>query len=272
MTAFVPSRSNRAAIRVGSRRLSQIARNRSPLFAATASFALLAGGTAHAGVLLDTTLTGINPRTGSDLAAHVVFTNTGNSLTLELTNVGDPAQAPSDVLTGLFWNMSASPSMATQSANLTDTLSKQPPDGILHAAGNDNLGKQWGYGSFDSPVYGVTEYGIGAAGFGLFGKGSFDKPGANVHGVDYGIVNGLAANANGGLRGPLVSNSLTFQWSGLDSVPTISDLHVQYGSGLNEPTLAAAFVPEPAVASISVLGAGALTLARRRRRGAREHV
>jgi hypothetical protein len=263
MPAFVPH-ARRAEIRNDS---SRAGFNRFALLATAAGLALLGGATAGASadVLIDTTLSGVNPRTGSDLAAHVVFTSSGDTLTLQLTNVGDPAQAPSDVLTGLFWNVNGSPKMSTSSAKLSDTLSKQPPDGVLHPVGNDNLGKQWGYGSFASPVYGVDEYGIGAAGFGLFGKGSFDKPGVNVQGVSYGIVNGLGDHANGGLNVPLVSNSLTFQWTGLDGDSVISDLHAQYGSNLSETTLAAGFVPEPAATSVLVLGAGVLTLARRRR-------
>lgn len=243
---------------------------RVPSLAVAAGLALLlSGGAGYADVVLDATLSGVNPRTGSDLAAHVVFSSSGDTLSLELTNVGDPAQAPSDVLTGLFWNMSdpGNSSLSASSAQLSgNSAGKQPPT-ILHAAGNDAVGKQWGYGSFSKPVYGVDQYGIGAAGFGLFGKGSFDNPGSNVHGVDYGLVNGLSGTANGGLNVPLVSNSLTFTWTGISGIPAITDLEAQFGSNLNEPHLSAGVAPEPTLAGLLVFAGGVAMLRRRRPRG-----
>jgi hypothetical protein len=238
------------------------ARNRSAFVAAALALAMIGGAMAagaDAAVILDTTLTGVNPRTGNDLAAHVVFSSSGNTLTLNLTNVGDPASAPNDVLTGLFWNLSGNPQLSPSSATLTGG-----GDSIVHSDGDNSLGKHWGFASFANSAFGVDKYGIGAAGFGLFGKGSFASPGANVQGVSYGLINGLGDDANGGLKVPLVSNSMTFQWSGLSSVPVISDVHAQFGSGLDETRLAASPVPEPGAASLLVLSAGAMLTRRRR--------
>jgi hypothetical protein len=231
---------------------------------AAAGFGLLCATHARADVLFDQTFTGTNAHTGNDLAAHVVFTSSGNTLTLELTNVGDPAEAPSDVLTGLFWNMGGDEKMSASYAGLSNPTGKTPPDTMLNVSGPADLGKQWGYGSFNPPVFG-DHYGVGAAGFGLFGKGSFDKPGKNVQGVDYGIVNGLGDHPNNGLmKGALASNSITFEWTGLTTLPTISDVHVQYGSSLSESTLS--FVPEPTSVGVIALAACATTLIRRRPR------
>src|SRR5262245_53525425 len=102
-------------------------------FVAAAAFGLLCTAHSRAGVLLDQTFTGTNASTGNALAAHVVFTSSGDTLTLELTNVGDPAEAPSDVLTGLFWNMTGNETtMSASYAGLSNPAGKTPPDTMLN--------------------------------------------------------------------------------------------------------------------------------------------
>src|SRR6476469_6674226 len=80
--------------------------------------ALLANA-ARGSVILDTTLNGVSPMTGKDLSAHVVFSTKNSDLTVVVTNLGDAAEAPSDVLTGVFFNISTNPTLTPSSLDFT---------------------------------------------------------------------------------------------------------------------------------------------------------
>ena len=229
------------------------------------------------------TLTG----TGTDgLQASVTFdsvvVSSTHYLQVTLTNTGTyDASRPTDILTGVFFNIEGSnPTLTRFSATLApgSTVKNIDPDPT-------NLGGEWAYKAGLS--VGEFTRGISSSGLGLFGPG--DRfPGLNLQGPDdpdgiqYGITTQNdpddtgAGNDNGGLLGKqMARNSVVFLLGGIgagfDASAAIFEVRFQYGTSLTEPSFESDYrgrstrVPQPASLALLVFGAlgAALVVSRR---------
>ncbi len=203
---------------------------------------------------------------GSGLSAEAMFTLSGGTLTIVLTNTGSPAVVPADGLTGLFWNSLTTLSTTGASATITGGSS------LLNCTGatptctpSTNVGGEFAYASsgFPSPF----NQGISSAGFSIFGSGNLNgsnlqDPNA-VDGINFALVNGLAGNANNKITGvPTIDNSVTFVFTGLSSTLDLTNVGFQYGTVLTDPNLK---VAEPGSLALLVSGLfGLVGLVRKR--------
>jgi len=199
-----------------------------------------------------------------NLSASVDFTNVGGNLVVTLTNTSTfDVLVPADVLTAVFFDMSASlsPSSAVLNGGSQVIYGAQPTGGIV--------GGEWQYlaGLTGAPD-GATK-GISSAGFGLFGSPNFPGPDldspAAIDGLNYGILSAedITATGNTGVTGePLIKNSVVFTLSGTFDLASIENVSFQYGTALDEPNIK---VPEPVTIvglGFALLGLGAIATRR----------
>jgi hypothetical protein len=221
--------------------------------------------------------------TGSSgsLAASVTFDIVAGNLVVTLTNTSaSDVLVPSDVLTGVFFNVSGNPALTRLSGLLAGgstvfyDAQGQPVGGVI--------GGEWSY------LNGLSQYsansGISSAGLGIFGPGNLFpgpdlEPPTSPDGVQYGLLSAgdNTGTGNGGITGSggLIKNSAQFT---LDNLPAgftlafIDRVTFQYGTALTEPSIPGGCidctfqVPEPE--SLALVGLGLLTLAFMRRRRA----
>ena len=185
---------------------------------------------------------------GTGLSAAADFNIVGPNLTLTLTNTGSAdANAPGQVLTAVFFNITPTSTLTPVSALLgpTSTVVYDPQG---QPAGG-NVGGEWAYGNFlaSTNPFNATQ-GVSSAGFGLFGQANFNGPDLEsptaVNGVQYGILPAgwVPAGDNGGLTGsggliaPNGGNpSVVFNLSGLPTTGgVISNVFFQYGTAFGE--------------------------------------
>ena len=217
-------------------------------------------GTASATILAD------------DGASKVDFAVSGTNLVVTLTNYGPAVDVPSNILTGVFFNMPGNVDLGEVSALLSGgstvlNSATQPAGGVVGGewAYKNNLG---GNSSVQAFFPGTNE-GISSSGLGVFGNATF--PGVNlagpnaVDGMQYGIISGIAGNANAAITSnPLVQNAVQFTLSGVSAsfnVLNITHVGFQYGTALGEHK-----VPEPG--TLLLLGSGLMGIALYRRRRA----
>lgn len=185
---------------------------------------------------------------------------TDDKLVVHLTNVGPGgANVPSDILTGVYFDVEDNPSLSPVSASvpkgsyiLNRTDLSQPT----------NVGGEWdfrGNGGWTPKIGGVfnpefafsQRYGISAAGLSIFGHGSFNGPDLNppskpngsidttkpIQGMDYGIISKVGAKPNNGMIDePLIVNEVVFTLNGYNG-GMISNVSFQYGTAANEPRI-----------------------------------
>lgn len=211
----------------------------------------------------------------SSLDATVIFQRSGSDLLVTLINSSSAdVMTPEDVLTGVFFDI-AGPglSLAAQSATL-DTGSvvrwgaSEPGGGV---------GGEWAFRSGLSGAPGGTAYGISAAGLGLFGPHEA-FPGANLHaqngpqGLNYGLLSAaddpLTGNTPVTGQFPLIQSGVVFTLSGLPEefdLASITNVNVQYGTSLSEPSFITPIISVPAPTAGAGLACGVLLVMRRRR-------
>jgi len=206
--------------------------------------------------------------TGSDSfgrAASATFDTSGTNFLVTLTNTSSAdVLVPTDVLTGVFFNISGDPTLGRTSAVLNSGSTVfYDPDG--QPAGGV-VGGEWAYNAdvTSASLPGVNQ-GISATGLGIFGP-SNRFPGANladnqnVGGLDYGILSAgdNSATGNGGVTGSggLIRNSVVFTLSGLPTgfnpLTSVRNVFFQYGTNLSEPRIAGTATSTPNPNSQSV--------------------
>lgn len=208
--------------------------------------------------------------TDGDRSASAEFQRSGSNLIVTLTNTSTAdALVPTDILTGVFFELSGDPSLTRTSALV--------PIGSSVFVGNTGtdvtpadrvVGGEWAYRHtiVELPPF---NGGISSTGLDIFGP--FDRfPGDNLQGpespagVQYGITSAAddLSTGNGGISGEhLIKNSVVFTLSGFDSEPDAVFLSVafQYGTSLDEPRFTVN-VPEPgtlvlaAIAGLALVG------------------
>ncbi len=225
-------------------------------------------GTSQAAIVFNA----VNPNDAT-LTAKATFDVIGGQLVVVLEATGSAADDNAEVLTGLLWvdddTDGYAPDDATSEALILN-------DGTAFA-GTDETEDSWRYQDPTSPpAHADFTDGLGAAGLsGAFGPdGNFGSSGNNVGGVDWGIVNGVAAGF-GGNQEPFADDSVTFTFDDLDGLDlaglNIRSVRFNWGSGFNvrdnnpgDPGNPP--VPEPSALIVwSLLGlvAGGYKLARR---------
>jgi len=216
--------------------------------------------------------------TGSDasgLAASATFDVVGSNLVITLTNIGIDPAVPSDVLTGLFFDVAGNPALLAGSAVL-GSGSFVTNGGTTDAGGS--VGGEWAYKSSADFAYGAS-YGVSSVGLGLFGPSDLFG-GTNLAGTvspgsdDYGITSAAdsTANDNPKIAGlALINDSVVLTLTGLpggfNPLSSISNVTFQYGSDLTDTHVGGESpdpVPEPT--TLVLLGTGMAVSAFRARK------
>lgn len=261
-------------------------------FAVFGALLLSVGTRAEAGYLV--TLSGSNTYkdTNHPLAASAEFALVGGKLQITLSNtyarrydatVGQIV--PSDILTGLFFDVAGTPTLTYDSAGLA------PGSAFVNGSGDSDLriptspGGGWGFRQSSSslaPANGIAQhYVLGTAGWGILNG----NPTNGVGNLEYGLVNPgyQSGDGNTGVNSNvLIKSSIVFVLGGSlsgDLASMIQNVRFQYGTALNEPALLNSpppttageqripAVPEPtSIALAGFAGVGMAVRAWRRRR------
>src|SRR5262249_35241155 len=192
-------------------------------------------------------------------SASATFTQTGDTLTLTLTNTGGDVSDPTQVLTGIFFNLAGDPTLGKTSALLGagSTVLFAPASavtGSLSPAGPD-VGGEWAY------LSGLNQYsanqGISSAGLGIYGAGDRFRTDSNLEGPDspdglqYGITSGSDNPSTGNVAvtgsNALIQKSVVFKFSGATGLTAaeLSDVTFQYGTALDDVSFHGSAVPVP---------------------------
>lgn len=211
--------------------------------------------------------------------ARFVFDDSGATTTLDvqLRNVGGTDERGNQWLTGLFFDLAGSPTLAYSglggdAVDGFNDLVDRDLDPYAPVNGED-AAHYWGLAQdAQTNLAGVggQAYALHAAGFHGLGTGVLDEvPGVTTGvGRDGGIVNG-AANIPGNVD-PYVFGGLwlTFDLGDYDlSAAAISNVLFHYGTDASQPGFAGdvtAVVPVPPAAALGVVGLGVVGLRRRR--------
>jgi hypothetical protein len=236
------------------------------LFSALLAGLLFHPQPARAGLLFSGS--GYNPEAGAAASGTALFSVSGDTLTLVLTNTTQPrTAAQGNALTGVAFDIDpGSPALTlvgialTPGSSIWTSRTSSNTAGPLAGSWTDVLG--------GSPS---GEYGIATTGFGgAFRGGSITRGNASP---DYGIVaDGTFPGPFGGSRFPFIQRSLTFTFTGASGlsegdVGNVKLLFGGDGSGVVDATPTTASNPEPSTLALTLLGALGLAGwgARRRR-------
>jgi len=201
-------------------------------------------GVAAADQIFQTSAGAVNPLTGQPVSATADFSQSGNTLTLTLTNTLLGIQSAGQLLTGITFTLSDGTGVTLNSQ--TGDLIQIATNGSITDLGTLALG--WGFGStgtntFESWVIctgGVTASATPSEG--IIGPGPF--PGSN---------NGNSIDGNGP-HNPFVNQTATFTFTAPRN-ETVSDVTFQFG------TTPGGAVPTPEPSTLLLLGTGLCALA-----------
>jgi hypothetical protein len=194
---------------------------------------------------------------GTGLAASVLFDNSvSGSLKITLSNIGGDVLVPADVLTAVFFNLGAGPSLVqvdavvgTASSIVFDVAG--PP--ATYGPGTQ-VGGEWGYSAALSGAPLGVNAGISSSGLGgVFGAPTFPNSNGDLEGpaaldgMQYGLLSAVddLGTGNSPVTGDnaFIKNSVIFSFSttGIFDTSRISNVSFQYGTALDEPNI----VPPP---------------------------
>lgn len=215
--------------------------------------------------------------TNGSRSATVAFSKSGPSnLIVDLTNTSmADALVPTDILTGVFFEMVGNPLLSRISATVPvgDEVRLGGTGAIITPA-DRVVGGEWAYKN------GITEVppnneGISSSGLTIFGPSNLFpgpdlEPPISPDGIQYGITTAgdNLLTGNGGITGTgLIKKSVHFVLSGFTSQPdaVIASVYFQYGTALDEPGFVGGDVPEPASAVLFSFGAIAVLAYRKRK-------
>ena len=216
--------------------------------------------------------------TNGTRSASAEFARSGANLIVTLTNTSTAdATVPTDILTGVFFEIAGNPLLARTSAIIPlGSAVLVGGTGVDVTPVDRVVGGEWAYLNNLSQVP-LANSGISSSGLGIFGP--HDRfPGPNLQGpaspagVQFGITSALdnLLTGNGGLSGEyLIKSSVVFTLAGYSGEPDADISHVlfQYGTALDEPRLTG-HTPEPSSLVMLAFGIGGLAAFRYRRRKA----
>jgi len=214
------------------------------------------------------------------LAATAHFVTSGTTLTLTLTNTGSASVDPASVLANVLFNCSGCGTLTAVSAI---TSGATVENGVQISPSGSPVGGEWAL------IQSGTSFQVASSG--ANGAGASDPrfpPGTNlegppsgeVDGIQYGIANSIAANANTGVTGVAITLHdvvFTLTCSQNCGSATFSNVVFQYGTAANEPSFGGTgssdqggqnLVPEPT--SLLLFGSGLAMTAYRARRKNRQ--
>jgi hypothetical protein len=203
--------------------------------------------------------------TSGSKSATAEFVRTGSNLVVTLTNTSTAdATVLTDILTGVFFNITGDPALSRISAMLPLTSSVFVGNSNMDATPADRVvGGEWAYQHTAAAP--PNNGGVSSSGLGVFGGGDL-FPGSNLQGpgspdgVQYGLTSAgdNLLTGNGGLNGEhLIKNSVIFTLGGFNSEPDAVILGVafQYGTDLSEPRVTGFLVPEPGSFALAISAA-----------------
>lgn len=185
-------------------------------------------------------------------SAQVDFARSGSNLIVTLTNTStSDAMDPTDILTGVFFNIPSNPALTRTSAMApVSSPVVEIGTGTDVTPGDRVLGGEWAY--LNGLSVGGNNQGISSSGLGIFGPPNL-FPGPDLvsptspDGVNLGITTAgdNVLTGNGGISGQWLSkNSVVFTLGGYTGEPSqdIGRVRFQYGTDLSEFNIVA---PEP---------------------------
>ena len=246
--------------------------------------ALAITGAAFADPITFTSVRVQNPDGGSWLEASASFEISGSQLIVTMANISsDPAARPSDLLTGIFFDLANENALTPVSAEvvgdwrvLLDGEDFTDEDSV-HPYVLPDVGGEFAYeGNISSEFFQGARYGIASAGlddyFGpnrRFNSNTLWHPDA-PNGMDFGMASAVGLLSHGGMNGnPIIVGGaveFTFNYAGDLSTEDISNVNWQYGTSASNPNITV--VPEPTTVTLLGLGIAGLLAKRRFRKKA----